>query len=297
MTFALLLLIGSLPAFNHHLVRLSHDPRFLMAMQSYLGHPDPSIRRLGMLVAEIVSERTIEEDSTATDLSYQEGVDELKAGLEADTDDPKPKRQKRSAKRLKFGAGMWDGHGEGREEARWLRSMVGVHDCLATLEDDPTGELWLLGWDKIKTTATRTEAPQSTVINEISTASQQRHSAGEKRAKPQSTSKNDRKNTQPKIVMLDDDQVADPLQGYRSHSRSSSRSPSPDQAFLDEVAADPSLALDAAGKKKIHRPVYVSQLLSLLRERESPDHLEMALRHGESLIRAKRSFGTELGLS
>ena len=95
--------------------------------------------------------------------------------------------------------------------------------------------------------------------------------------------------------MLDADQVADPLEGYTNQSPSSSRSPSPTPSYLEEVAADPSLALDSTQKKKIARPVYIQQLVSLLKERDKPDHLEMGLKWGESLIRAKRSFGRELG--
>ena len=41
--------------------------------------------------------------------------------------------------------------------------------------------------------------------------------------------------------------------------------------------------------------MYISQLIALLKEREKPEHIEMALKYGESLIRAKRSFGGELG--
>jgi telomere length regulation protein len=94
--------------------------------------------------------------------------------------------------------------------------------------------------------------------------------------------------------MLDEDQEADTLQGYTPESPSSSRSPSPTPSYLEEVAADPTLALDASQAKKVSRPVYVQQLIALLKEKEKPDHIEMGLKWGEGLIRAKRSFGTEL---
>jgi telomere length regulation protein len=95
--------------------------------------------------------------------------------------------------------------------------------------------------------------------------------------------------------MLDEEQTADPLEGYEAPSPSSSRSPSPTPSYLEEVTADPSLALDSVQKKKVSRPVYISQLIALLSERDKPDSLEMGLKWGESLIRAKRSFGGELG--
>jgi telomere length regulation protein len=94
--------------------------------------------------------------------------------------------------------------------------------------------------------------------------------------------------------MLDPDQEADPLEGYVPQSPSSSRSPSPTPSYLEEVAADPTLALDSAQNKKASRPVYVQQLIMLLKEREKPEYIEMGLKWGEGLVRAKRSFGTEL---
>jgi telomere length regulation protein len=93
--------------------------------------------------------------------------------------------------------------------------------------------------------------------------------------------------------MLDDGQAADPLEGYAS-SPSSSRSASPTREYLDEVAADPTLAIDATKKRKLKRPVYVRQLAELLRDRETPDSIELALQWGEGLVRAKRTFGTEV---
>ena len=242
-------------------------------MQSYLSHPDPSIRRLGLLVAEIVSERTIEETDHDMEYSEKDEIEELKAGLE-DEGGPAKTKAPRGSKRLKFGSGMWEGQGEGREEAMWLRSSVGVRDREAVLSEDP--EAWLLGWNRSK--------EDDTVA--VSAPSRIRPARSAKPARAKSPKR-------PKIVMLDDEQLEDTMEGYDQPSPSS-RSPSPDQAYLDEVAADPSLALDTQQKKKIQRPVYISQLLGLIKDREKPDCLEMALEFGESLIRAKRSFGGEL---
>jgi telomere length regulation protein len=63
---------------------------------------------------------------------------------------------------------------------------------------------------------------------------------------------------------------------------------------LAEITADPSLAVDAAKKRKLKRPVYVRQLAELLREKDKPDSIEMALQWGEGLVRAKRNFGGEV---
>ena len=248
-----------------------------MAMQSYLAHPDPAIRRLGMLVAEIVSERSIPESQV--DDSQADEMAELKSGLEAD--DPMMSKPKSGTKRLKFGAGTWEGQGQGKEEARWLRGALDVNDNDAVLGDNE--EAWLLGWTSApsdSSTIVRAEVVQPDPVRPVRSPTTKT-----KKAPP----------SRPKIVMLDDEQAEDPMEGYANPSPSSSRSPSPTQSYLDEITADPSLALDAAGKKKIKRPVYISQLIALLKERDKPDHLEVGLKWGESLIRSKRTFGKELG--
>ena len=279
-----LLALSLLPAYHPFLVSLSHRPALMTAMQSYLAHPDPKIRRLGMLVAELISELTIEETRDNLQYSQQDEIDDLRAGLEVDEesgDGPASKKAKtKGMSRLKFGKDMWQGEGDGREECRWLRRAIAVRDQEATLSEDPSGKLWLLGWDD----------NVATIPHHSPVAVPQ----------PKPRERTDgRKNTiprpQPKIVMLDEDQLADPLVGYSALSPSSSRSPSPTPSFLEEVAADPSLALDSTQKKKVTRPVYIQQLVVLLKEREKPDHIEMGLRWGEGLIRAKRSFGRELG--
>lgn len=254
-------------------------------MQSYLSHPDGKIRRLGMLVAEIVSELTIRESDDQGMPSQQDELDELKAGLELDdeTGEPKTRAPKSNgAKRLRFGGGMWDGAGDGQEECRWLRKALSVRDDRVILADDPTGEAWLLGWTK-----------QPIIQDEKATPLNESQPTRGRRPSPKPKAKAAPK-YKPKIVMLDDDQLADPLSGYTDHSPSSSRSPSPTPSYLEEIAADPSLALDATQKKKIARPVYMQQLIDLLKKREEPDEIEMALKWGEGLVRAKRSFGTEL---
>jgi len=93
----------------------------------------------------------------------------------------------------------------------------------------------------------------------------------------------------PETVDSDDDSLV----GYSDESRSSSRSPSPTPSYLEEVANDP--MLNTSTRAKIQRPVYLIQLLELLRARTEPEKLEVALKWGEELIRRKRDYGTELG--
>lgn len=233
-----------------------------------------------MLIAEIVSERTIEEGGDDDPgPSEEDQVKELQDKLMGEQDPTKaaPKAPA-GPKRLKFGfKGAWDGDGEGKEEARVLRSGVGIRDDDARLGDD--GD-WQLGWHRGPDGApTEPEIERSTPR---STAEPERQGRS-KEPKPR-----------PKVVMLDPDQEADPLQGYDSDGSGSSRSRSPSPSYLAEVAADPTLALDAAKKKKLKRPVYVRQVADLLRDKDSPESIELALRFGEPLIRAKRNFGGEV---
>jgi telomere length regulation protein len=281
LTHLLLLSLSLFPAYDPYLTSLSHRAEFLIAVQSFLSHPDPKVRRLGMLVAEILSELTIRESDDSNAQTEEEEMAELQAGFETSESEKQP-RTSRGPKRLKFGEGMWGGEGEGKEECRRLRESVGVNDLVRPLSDDPNGKKWLLGWDQV-------HVPEP--VPDPRPASIKRGRQAETTSRPAKESKPKPK---PKIVMLDPDQEADPLQGYAPHSPSSSRSPSPTPSYLEEVAADPTLALDSAQNKKASKPVYVQQLIMLLKEREKPEYIEMGLKWGEGLVRAKRSFGTEL---
>ncbi|KAK8853249.1 hypothetical protein IAR55_003951 [Kwoniella newhampshirensis] len=292
LTHVLILALSLIRPFSPWLISLSHRGRLILAFQSYLSHPEPSIRRLGMFVAEILSELTIEESATEPpQFQPQEEIEALKKGLEVDEERGEGVYENKQGKggrvkRLKF-SGLWEGVGEGREECRWLRRVVGTLDSAAIINDSWEG--WLLGWDVHPNTPVESHQtrPTPTLVDPRIArgrpAQTKRHAA--KEPKPR---------TKPKIVMLDPDQLDDPLGGYDSDSPSSSRSPSPTPSYLEEVAADPSLALDAAEKRKLSRPVYIPQLAALLKEREKPEHIEMGLKWGEGLVRAKREFGTEL---
>lgn len=279
MTHLLLFCLGHLPAYHPFLIATSTSGRFLMSCQSYLAHPDGAVRRMGMLVAETLSALTIP-DGPAVD--EKDEMEELMKGL--DLEDSAPRASKATApRRLKFGSSMWEGSGEGREEAKWVRSCIGVDDGKAHLP--PAGSAaWLLGWDK----AHLDRPPATEQPRRGRSRSPKPYRPATKAPKAQTKHK-----ATPKVIMLDDED--DPFSGYSSASASSSRSPSPTPSYLEEVANDPTLALESSDKKKVQRPVYVPQLLALLRDKDNPNAIEMALNHGEALVRAKRSYGTEVG--
>jgi telomere length regulation protein len=167
----------------------------------------------------------------------------------------------RAGKKLDFGD--WDGDSEGRLWSRQMRTLMTARDVDADADVD--------------------EAEVSVESAETAAVAGDRDTSQLKLAVSQGSG-------------YDSDES---IVGYASLS--SSRSPSPTQADLDEIEKDPTLAV---GVKKIPRPVYLAQLGSLIRgpsgmqlgeDNQQADRVEMALNFGEELIRKKSGFGTELG--
>ncbi|KAJ9102030.1 hypothetical protein QFC19_004956 [Naganishia cerealis] len=280
------------------MTQLSFQPSFLASMQAYLSHSDSAMRRLGMLVAEVLSELTIPDDDAGAQRKKDRmkgkkkdaDVEELEKMLQNLGDDHEEQARKiqedappsKQRRRLQFGKEIWDGFGQGKEECRRLRDLIGLRDENTKTEDKPAkiqgpgGENdWeLLGWG---TTDSVQSAPLPSVQDQPMAQQPRGRSSSPGRHKPR-----------PKEPDSDDES----LSGYSS-SGNSSRSPSPTPSYLDEVANDP--MANTSMREKIQRPVYIIQLIELLRAREEPDKLEVGLKWGESLIRRKRHFGHELG--
>ena len=88
----------------------------------------------------------------------------------------------------------------------------------------------------------------------------------------------------------------DSLQGYDSPT--SSRSASPTQSELEEIEKDPTLR--ATQSKPVTRPVYLMQLIGLLRagggdDVGAADKMQMGLTHAEGLVRRERGVGQGVG--
>ncbi|KAG8933784.1 telomere binding protein [Tulasnella sp. 418] len=210
--------------------RLLTDQLFLNSISKYLSHQDPSVRRCGMFIAEIVASKCNQ--------------------------------------KLDFAS--WEGDGESKEWFRSLRQLV-IEGTQGRILDDSYDE---------KEAFTLTAAKQEEIdIADISTSHPDTE-GNKKRGQP--------------AVMYDSD---DSLTGYASPDPSS-RSASPTPSELEEIAKDPSLV---AGREanKIPKPVFLLQLSDLIttqkdEEQKEPAKHEMALREGESLIRRKANYGTEL---
>ena len=236
----LLVTICYFPVESSQTSSLAFSPLFISSIGTYISHLDQSVRRCGMLVAEIVAQRT--------------------------------------GKTLQFGD--WDGDEYNKSWARQLRRLTTARDVDAReLDIEIDGE-----WPDTRNTS------GTEIAEDIVTEGGKQHvdiSHGTK--------------SKPIITRVRADYDSDDsLTGYASPS---SRSASPTPSELEEIERDPTLGV---GQKKVSPPVYLAQLGELVRstsgvksneaDREA-DKIEMALDYGEGLIRRKRSYGAELGMS
>ena len=164
-----------------------------------------------------------------------------------------------SGRQLQFGD--WDGDKDCRDWIRHLRLLVQSPDVLVSHKDDTVD------------TIAQSHTPP---LGELPPT--------------------ELKLTVVKAVDSDDESII----GYDS-SRSSSRPPSPTPSDLEEIEKDPTLRVGGGlNKQKIVRPIYLANLGELLRpskaqEEDEFQKLQIALTHGEELIRRKKDYGTELG--
>lgn len=184
-----------------------------------------------------------------------------------------------AGKTLDFGD--WDGDQYGKPWARQLRQLISDRDIdadseIVKVEDDPQ---------------TKATDQDISIAEELSTTGANQYSSGQKITKPKPTIVKN-------AVDYDSD---DSLTGYASPSSSRSNSPTPSE--LEDFEKDPTLRV---GVKKIPRPVYLAQLGELVRNTsgakpseldQEADKLEMALECGEELVRRKKGYGVELGMS
>jgi telomere length regulation protein len=126
LTTLLYLLLTSFPPFSASSTKIASSSIFLSSLSSYLGHPDKTVRGLGMMFAEIVSEQTIREDDT------------IVATGEA-------------MKRLRFG--IWEGEGEWRKVAKRIRSMEGDWVAKGEAHDPLVDGEAMIGWAQTTTRA------------------------------------------------------------------------------------------------------------------------------------------------
>lgn len=237
------------------LERVSLSSAFLGGVSAHLENADGGVRRLGMLVAELFSAA--------------------------------------SGRALTFPSSVWDGRGDLREVARVIRAYamaesppaaaaVASADILCVKSAQPQPKTTL-------TQAPRRQAPPTrTLPTRI----------------PKSTPAESNL-----IQVIEPDEEPDGFKTYAHESESESESESDsdgddpearnvamDLAGMDDNAlrqVPETDTLDKAFNKKQRPPVYIGELVPLLREQDYKAN-RMALKHAEPLIRRKTRWGSEL---
>lgn len=319
------------PAF---LAEISRLPNFLNGVSSHLDHLDPTIRRLGMLVAEIVS-------SFTSQLTPQ-NVNKSKV--------------------LDFGKSMWDGIGQGKEECRVLRAFVDgwkLHDPSTAktiwTQEEVREVLGILSEQIVK--GHEAEADLEVISSAEFQSINEDKSNSEPRPRPQAQTRSlpakvapptripsastglpslfpvtSSIKPRPLIESLsesEDEEKSDSSASLRAYDdRSSDTSGSSSYEDTSDSGSDgggiadqigSALGLDAEGlrraraatsenkendagavdpgvpkKKKKIAPVYVAELSPLLKANTREDN-RMGLRHAATLIKKKAGWGGEVG--
>jgi len=198
----------------------------LRGVSAHMEHSDPAVRRLGMLVAEV--------------LSASSGVE----------------------RPLRFPEAVWDGRGDGRETCRVLRALF-----------DRAGPPWpsteLVAWPAEPAAPPRPASDRAPRPSAPVTVSLPRRVPARR-----------------PLVEDVSDRAAAPVP-------SMSPGASDESSEGEHDDGDTSVLLDAALRKKPRVPVYIYELVPLLRERAYRAN-KLALKHAEPLIRRKTGWGAEI---
>ncbi|KAG8833666.1 telomere binding protein [Serendipita sp. 399] len=245
--------------FSEILKSLSRQSSFINAVGIYIGHLDASVRRCGLLVAEVcsLSSKRILVDLPRVD---QQTVAGLTGG------------------KLHFGD--WEGIGDGREWAREMRVLMEGKDADAEFE---------LGHEESDTPALE---PQDISQRMTDSASAEKGSISVEKVRRVLIVDNGNDSDDSLDGYGSDSSSSPdpyPTDGDRTPHRQS-------EPTIEEINADPTLLNPS--KKKIHRPVYILDLAKLFKVPKEGDEQAESIRIGldsaAALIRKKAGWGTEL---
>ncbi|KAK0558652.1 telomere binding protein [Tilletia horrida] len=297
--------------------QLLQSPAFIQGVSAHMGHQDPSIRRMGMIVAEVLD--------AAVKQSAQSSIS--------------------TSKRLDFGQSIWSGRGEGKEACRVLRAMVlGWNVSSPALQELPgTSTQGILlfgspppiggafgnsknGKEVLPATVSSLSAPRPeattrfiperrpveslggpsqglSLIQDISTLSIM-DGGKARRSRPLIAV-----TSEPSTTSGADTKVGRPLRAYNLPNEadedvsSSSESDSEDDDEKEELMPSSSGKHDEDGpelldvtvlkKRQRRRPVYIGELIPLLRSTERRESRK-GLKNSEELIRRKTGWGLEV---
>jgi telomere length regulation protein len=260
------------------------DSHLLSGVSAHLEHNQPAIRRLGMLVAELVSVKAAASGATGS-------------------------------KPLTFGRALWDGPGDGRSEARALRRLHAAPQLVGG--GVPTDAVQLLGLGASLSPPPPPPAATLPVVPRhrsapISEALPRRVPAPQ-RSRPLIQALSDDE--------LDSEISLQPSTGSKplvsrmsdwsssSSSEDNSSSSSGDEmplGGLEELGIGPDaipglskpkdeeeFGMGVPKKKRRRTPVYVGELAPLLREQDRSAN-RLGLKSAASLLRRKRGWGGEI---
>lgn len=284
MTSLLLHLVVSLPVRHGAVVRLSRSPAFLEAVSGHLSLVAAPARLLGMLVAEVVSARSIDP-----------------AG---------------AVKPLAFGSEIWDGSDLASHAVATVRALRADLGDAEHREDESGG--WqdeLRSW--VDATATTSTVDSRPAARGTESAESIRPTSVEEPAPSPP-----RRPKRPLIAIIGEDDDGD-LEPYHSPPPPPSAAvqtalESDDPALYHSAFPAPATPAGAAGalgssqtrkRGRLRPPVYVPELVAYLKGRDpdgagvsngkeeadgEAERIEMGLREGEGLIRRKAGWGGEL---
>lgn len=270
----MILLIHVAPSDSEAVKRLSTSPDFINGVTQHLKHLSPSVQRLGMLLAETVSER--------------------------------------AGKGINFGKSVWEGKGKGREEARVLRSLalgfkgrqmevkLNKEIMLSSLRLDTPAQTQTI--QLFKPTARKTNGPVSRtlparkpaptrksmiqLLDEDSDEDEDFQPRPDTNDIPSLTNVNGNRKL---ISSISDDEKSS---SSESDTSSDEEGPQDDQGAATEEGKAFGMAAPTS-KKQLRPPIYICELGPLLRENER-DSVRMGLKYGEDLIRRKAGWGGEV---
>ncbi|KDN53348.1 hypothetical protein K437DRAFT_271580 [Tilletiaria anomala UBC 951] len=270
------------------LQKLTMTPDFSNGVAAHLDHGDPLTRRMGMLVAEVITENA----AIANIGSAGKSV--------------KPAQ-------LHFGSAIWDGKGEGREEARVLRAMAhswpnDTMVCSLLRAGDPQAALG------IKTSAPVISSAADMSVSDVKLSRSRlptvRQNSGISKEQRTKTPLMQKPKKASLITLLDEVSIADEhLRTFKSvddtvEDQSSSGSDSSDEDPPESTKADfgleddgtlgsaeTALKLPSESRQKV--PIYIMELAPLFRKNERQAN-RIALHKAEALIRKKAGWGGEV---
>lgn len=271
LTSLLLHLVVSLPVRHSAVIALSRSPDFLEAVSSHLSLVAPLTRLLGMLVAEIVSSRTVDPNGNVKPLAFG---DEIWAGEDA------AKETIRTLRALLSSAEKRD------DEKNWQGALRSRYSPSTTSRVDPQHRPPRLEREPLKPTSVEEPAaapprPKRPLISII----------GED---------DDDDDLEPYGLPPPPSASIQAALESEDPALYQSAFPSP-SAATSGAAGAPS---QTRKRGRLRPPVYIAELVSYLKGKDpqgakaeadgEAERIEMGLKEGESLIRRKAGWGGEL---